>query len=271
MLRSRTGWVGVVMGMVACGTVWAAPADIHENHWELGPEIYYARYREPDVDVTFEGPMYGLVGAFTHHQANRWALKADGRVAVGQVDYTGSGTLNGIPDYALEGRLTAGYDMAMGAARLLTPFVGLGYRYLNDDSSGKTSSTGAKGYDRESNYLYSPLGVECNGRVNDQWQIGATVEYDLFWKGWQKSHLDDANPAFNTLSNDQNHGYGLRGSIKVRRAGDRVDLVIEPYLRWWSIGNSQNANITYAGVIVGYGYEPKNETLEAGANVTVRF
>jgi len=241
------------------------------NQWDIGPEVYYFRYKEPDVSVEFEGPMYGLVGSFTHHHANRLMLRAEGRGAWGKVNYTGSGTIDGIQDWTLEGRLAAGYNMPIGGNRRLTPFVGVGYRYLNDDSSGKTSSTGAVGYERESNYLYSPVGVEFSAPWRGHWAVTISAEYDLFWNGWQKSHLEDADPGFNTVSNTQNRGYGVRSSIMLQRKGERVDWVIAPFVRWWSIKDSENANVTYAGTIIGYGYEPKNETLEAGGTVTVRF
>lgn len=263
----------LVLCLAACGISWADSAQLrqNENGWELGPEVYYFRYEEPDVNVRFDGPMYGLAAAFTHHHPNRLMLKAEGRGAWGEVDYTGSGTLSGITDWVFEGRIAAGYDVAVSRSQRLTPFFGLGYRYLNDDSSGRTSSTGARGYERESNYFYSPVGVEFSAPLNDRWRIGVSAEYDLFWKGQQKSHLNDADPSFNALSNDQTSGYGARGSLKLQRIGERIDWVIEPYVRWWSIKDSKSANVTFSGVIVGTGYEPKNETLEVGGGISMRF
>jgi hypothetical protein len=67
-----------------------------------------------------------------------------------------SGELNNINDYMLEFRFLAGYDFPVSDTFILTPFVGLGFRYLNDDSSGKVATLGGSGYDRESNYVYSP-------------------------------------------------------------------------------------------------------------------
>lgn len=269
MRRIVAGMVAwLVMGLV--GPVWAMD-ETRQSYWDLGLDTYYFRYREPDVAVKFYGPMYGLAGAFTHHDLNRWMFKTEARGAWGLVDYEGSGTINDITDWVLEGRLIGGYDMPVGYSQRLTPFVGVGYRYLNDDSSGKTSSTGALGYERESNYFYSPIGVEFHTSLNYQWTIGVSVEYDIFWKGQQKSHLEDADPSFDMVSNDQKHGYGARGSIMLRKVGERVDIVIEPYIRWWSIKDSENANVTYAGTIVALGYEPKNETLEIGGRFGLRF
>ena len=265
-------WVGACMvWLTACSMSWAAEIEVPRNGWEIGPEVYYFRYEEPNVNVKFQGPMYGVAAAFTRHNPNHLMLKAEGRGAYGEVDYTGSGTIDGIQDYAVEGRLTAGYDISFGEDKSLTPFFGLGDRYLNDDSSGRVSSTGASGYQRESNYLYGPIGLEFSAKLNDGWRIGVSAEYDVFWKGQQKSHLEDVAAGLSTISNDQNHGYGARGSIKFQRLGERIDILIGPYVRWWSIRDSERANITYGGSIIGFAYEPKNETLEVGGTIAIRF
>ncbi len=272
MKRLAIAVLGMVMvGMAGSAISWAEEPKIPGNQWEIGPEVYYFRYEEPNVNVKFQGPMYGIAAAFTHHNSNHLMLKAEGRGAYGEVDYTGSGTLDGIQDYAVEGRLAAGYDISLGEDKSLTPFFGLGDRYLNDDSSGKTSSTGASGYKRESNYLYSPIGLEFSAKLNDGWRIGVSAEYDVFWKGQQKSHLENVAAGLNEISNDQNHGYGARGSIKFQKTGERFDLVIGPYVRWWSIQDSELANVTYGGTLIGFAYEPKNETLEAGGAIAIHF
>ncbi|MBI4227411.1 MAG: hypothetical protein HY600_03935 [Candidatus Omnitrophica bacterium] len=264
--------IGMV-GMTVCGAAWAAESESPRHQWEIGPEVYYFRYKEPDVAVKFDGPMYGLVGSYTYRHANRLALQADGRGAWGLVSYTGSGTLDDIQDWTFEGRATIGYDLpAQDDRRRLTPFFGVGYRYLNDDSSGKTTSTGAVGYERESNYLYSPIGLTFTAPLGASgWTVGVSGEYDLFWRGWQISHLEDADPSFNTVENTQRHGHGARGRLLFEKTGERVTWVIAPFIRWWSIKDSENANITFSGTIVGYGYEPKNDTIEAGATISARF
>ena len=101
--------------------------------------------------------------------------------------------------------------------------------------------------------------------------MGIGIEYDIFWSGTQKSHLEDVNSSFNLVSNDQNDGYGIRGSVKLTKKSDRFDVVIEPFVRWWSIKDSQFSNVTFTGAIVGYAYEPKNETLEMGGKVSFLF
>ena len=251
---------------LGAGSIFAEPLQKHIV--ELGTEISYIAYDEPNV-MEEKGVMYGVVGSYTYH--DNWMLKADGKFSYGQVDYKNSGTLDNITDYMLELRGLGGYDFAVLKATVLTPYIGFGYRYLNDDTSGKVTSTGALGYERESNYYYSPIGIETLTELKNRWFVGITLEYDYFWKGIQKSHISDAIAGLSDLENDQNSGYRLRSSTKFRKKGEKVDIVIEPFIKYWNIEKFKEQPITYTGVIVGYGYEPKNNSTEWGVKLAMKF
>ena len=154
---------------------------------------------------------------------------------------------------------------------IFSPYAGLGYRYLNDDTSGLISSTGKYGYERESNYYYIPIGADFTIAIKNNWAIGANLEYDLFVIGHQISHLSDVDPSLNDLDNKQNNGYGLRGSVKLIKQTESIDFVFEPFFRYWNIGKSDDANLTDEDVIVGYGYEPKNNSTEYGLKLAAKF
>ena len=64
--------------------------------------------------------------------------------------------MSGTRDYLFEIRGVIGRDYYLDGTRVL-PYVGVGYRYLDDDSAGKFSSVGAMGYDRQANYYFSLL------------------------------------------------------------------------------------------------------------------
>lgn len=234
---------------------------------DLGTEMSYIKYKEPKL-MEEKGMMYGITGSYTYY--NKFMLKAEGSFSYGQVDYRNSGTLDNIDDYILEFRGLGGYDFSVFKASTLTPYMGIGYRYLNDDMRGVTS-IGAHGYQRESNYLYSPIGIEIITPLKNDWSIGATIEYDLFLKGMQKSHLNDAVASLSDIDNDQNDGYGIRGSVKLQKKVKNLDFVIEPFVRYWNIKKSEETVITYSGTIIGYGYEPKNNSLEIGCKLGIKF
>lgn len=109
---------------------------------EASAETYYFQYREPGV-MREKGVFYGLGGAYTFR--DKIMLRAEGRGAFGRVDYKNSGTLKNIDDFTLEFRGLGGYGFNIFTSSILTPYFGVGYRYLNDDTKGRTTSTGAAG------------------------------------------------------------------------------------------------------------------------------
>ena len=153
----------------------------------------------------------------------------------------------------------------------MTPFIGLGYRYLKDDMAGKITSTGAKGYLRESNYYYSPIGIEAVHVFDKGWSAGVILEYDYFWKGRQKTYLSNVLAGLNDIENDQNGGYGWRGSIIIKKQSDRVFYAIEPFIRYWNIDKSEVQNLTFRGAVIGTAWEPKNESTEIGVMFMIGF
>jgi len=139
----------------------SAPADplVTRSGWEVGGQLSDYRYEEPSLGVKIWGGGMGVTGAYTHTGAGRWFFRADGRYGYGSLEYEGSGTKDSVPYSILETRGTFGKDIFRSDGISVSPFVGLGYRYLYNDLRG-TSSTGAIGYRRVSNYWYAPLGVE---------------------------------------------------------------------------------------------------------------
>ena len=233
--------------------------------WEIGPEISYIEYREPDI-MSEKGLMYGIDAAYSYH--NGVMIKVAGRFSYGQVDYQNSVTFNNIDDIIFEIRALGGYDFKLSKSLTMTPFIGLGYRYLRDDMAGRTSPAGSeKGYLRESNYYYSPIGIEAVNVFDNGWSAGVIIEYDYFWKGTQKSNFSTAVAGYNDVENDQNSGYGLRGSIMIKKQTARLFFAIEPFIRYWNIDQSEIQNLTDYETVL----EPKNESTEIGVKFTIGF
>jgi len=239
-----------------------------ETKWKMGLEIYQFKYEEPDV-MEENGIMRGICISYVNHDT--WMSKFEFRYSSGQVDYENSGTMKDINDYTYELRLIGGYDNSIFSKSTLTPYFGIAYRYLNDDMDGKSGSTGAAGYERESNYFYSPLGIEFTTPLGSSWSFEAVIEYDIFWFGKQISHLSDVDPGYNDLKNKQKAGYGARGSVILEKKGRNIDVVIEPFIRYWNIKKSKNDDIYYNGAYWGYGWEPKNNTTEIGIIISCKF
>lgn len=238
---------------------------------EFAPEAYWFFYDEPSLSVDDKGVMYGARLAFTQRKERvPLVTRAEGRYAIGRVDYDGS-LQDGTPhttsgtDWTFEGQVAFGYDIMPGKTTV-TPFVGVGYRYLLDNLES------ANAYERSIEYLYSPIGIEIVAPFGESWTWGMKGEYDLFWRGWVDSHLEDVNPSFNTVQNIQDSGFGARVALFLRRTiNQKRTLSIEPFIRFWDIDDSNTAPLTFSGVLIGSGVEPANQTIESGLQVSIIY
>ena len=269
-IKRYIGSAVIAMAMVTF--MWAQTCEAREKHvFECGPELSYVQYKEPDV-MSEKGPSVGISGSYTY--LNGIMARLAGRISYSRVEYDSNdtGSISGINDYGYEVRGVLGYDFRPTKTFTITPFAGVGYRYLCDDVGGKVSSTGNKGYKREANYYYSPIGIEAMQKIDDKWSFGASAEYDYFWKGKQKSYMGDVISGMDTLENDQNRGYGWRASVYVARATRRATYAIEPFVRYWYIDKSEINDITYRRYRTGWmGWEPENNTTEIGIKFKVVF
>ena len=262
----KIGAITLCIMFFGVGGIYAQPLKRHT--FEIGTEIYYKFYEEPDV-MKERGMMYGLLASYTYH--NKLMLKLEGRGSWGQMDYSNSGDIDEIENYLLEARALVGYDFPILKVHSITPYIGAGYRYLNDDSAGKISTTGARGYEREANYIYSPIGIEVLTNLGTKLSIREVIEFDLFWRGIQKSYLSDAVAGLNDIKNKQKKGYGLRGSITFHITGEKIDFEIGPFIRYWGIGKSETKTVTYYGTPIAVAVEPRNYTIEAGVIASMKF
>ena len=256
-----------------------------QNEMEVGTEVFDYSYREEGF-MKLDGMMYGVFMDYQHRfrenpVAYSWKdilasrgginlLKFDARFAGGgDIKYRseGTGIHEGENHYAFETRLMAGYEIPWKKPEVvITPYAGFGYRYLLDDNGGTQTTTGHWGYDRESNYYYVPIGLELTKFYRHGWSAGAKLEYDWFLSGKQYSHYEDAPGYTQTVENNQPKGYGLRGSLRVAREGERFEFFIEPFVRYWHIKDSDYGATSETG-----GIEPNNRTEEYGARMGVRF
>ena len=240
----------------------AADPLVTRRGWEVGGQLSDYRYEEPSQGTKIWGGRVGVTGAYTFTGARRWFFKVDGRYAYGSLKYEGSGTMDSVPDSILEARAVFGKDFLPRSGVSLSPFAGFGYRYLYNDLRG-TTSTGASGYQRYSNYWYAPLGLTSRINVNGQWVIAPTVEYDYFIKGRQVTQFTDLGAGYSDATNTQNKGYGYRFSVMAEKGS----WAFGPWMQYWNIEDSDIVPIGF-GI---RGIEPKNETREFGLEVKYRF
>jgi len=223
---------------------------------EIGAQVAKYRYEEPDF-MNLKGNRAGAVGAYTFTDARRVYSRIDLRASYGKLKYEGSGTLDDVPDWIIEARAVIGKDFLVGDNVALSPYIGLGYRYLYNDLRGY-SSTGAIGYRRYSQYAYAPIGLTLRMGTGGEWVFAPTVEYDAFLGGRQRSMLSDVAPGAPDISNDQDSGRGYRVSLMA----EGRHWAFGPWLHYWSIKVSD----------IQFGFvEPANWTREYGVELRYRF
>lgn len=231
---------------------------------ELGVSLSSYKYEEPSLDVKNDGIKLGVDYTTTMAVQNDWFIKLNGRFAYGKVDYTGSGTSDNNPDYYYEIRPLFGKDHVVGNT-VWAPYTGFGFRYLNNDSRGETS-TGYWGYQRSSRYYYLPIGVTNRFALDNRSVLESMVEFDYLIRGQQKSKLSDVSASYPDLDNRQDSGYGIKFSSMYRVN----DFAIGPYIDYWNINKSDTV-IFSDSTSTYYGYEPKNTTVEFGIKASMRF
>jgi hypothetical protein len=260
--------IPMILALFFLSTLPAIAEPANGKPWTLGPEVYFHHYEEPDV-MQNEGVFYGLAGSYIYTLPRNWLFTAEARFAMADVDYDSirTGSSEGNDDAVFETRGLLGYTIPQ---TIVTPFFGIAYRYLNDDSAGVRTTTGHVGYERESNYFYSPVGLSVIRDLGNNWSVGFSAEYDIFWAGRQNSNLSTASTVFNDITNHQDSGHGARASLHIEKRG-RWDFIFKPFVRWWQVDDSDLDAITVSGVVDAYGYEPENHTWEAGAELGVKF
>ncbi len=243
---------------------------ISKHSVQIAPVIYRFEYEEPTL-MSEKGFMHGVAGKYAYNNRTvMFGLSIE--YAAGELDYDGS-TWGGTPvsanteDYILEFRSLIGGNIHKGRSKI-TPFIGFGVRYWNDTIKG------SGGYEREILYYYSPIGVKTVSPLSDSWFWSLNAEYDLFWKGQVKSHLSDADPGFNDPEVNQSFGdgFGIRFSLQFKnKISEKFSWYIEPFFRYWDVGESDTAILALNGVPIGLVYEPDNNTTSYGLYIGFKF
>jgi len=245
---------------------------IGENTFQFGFDIRYLDYKEDGL-IEEDGLMYGIAGSYIYHGNNKLMFETSFSLVFGEIDYDGQ-TQSGTPlkadtdDWIFEWRGLIGKDYRFKSSSIITPFMGIGYRYWNDDIDA------SGGYEREIQYWYLPVGVKTISPLNGNWTWGMSIEYDLFLGGKVQSHLSDVQPVYNDPENDQDFGdgYGLALSLKFnRKLSNSYGFSIEPYIRYWDIDESDTSTLTSYGIPIAYLVEPDNETIAYGLRLNITF
>ena len=239
----------------------------------LGIEAYDYHYKEPNF-AYLDGPFVGLDLTLTHKFGNskKYFVTLNASGDIGDLDYSsnGSGSDSGIKNYKGDIRGLLGRDFLVGKKFAISPYTGLGYRILYDNSSNTETDLGFSGYDRTSQYVYLPVGLSLGYTIGN-WTLRPNAEYDYLIHGHQTSSFTDFG-FDEDLENSQNSGYGLRASLMLETPTSIGILSFGPFVRYWHIDDSDvafSSNSSTGEEVAGI--EPANRTTEIGGKINLRF
>ena len=245
------------------------PNDYSKHKFSLGLELFPYSYKEPNL-MKMNGLFYGINGAYSFYLGKDYFLQLEARASGGKTKYssngTGSiGTKN--PNKLLEARVLYNRHSQLNTNTDVHPFIGLGFRYKEDDSTGETTTTGHNGCLRKSNYYYVPVGLSIHYNLQQGWGLYISGEYDIFLGGKQVTY-----GAFERLKHSQSKGYGLRSEILLEKTFDNYIFSIGPYVNYWNIKDSAEVPV-YCRLcgVNHYSKEPKNTTHETGVKIKFTF
>jgi hypothetical protein len=258
----------------------------HVHSLDVGLETYAYHYQE-NLPITLHGVMTGYYANYAYRPAdhnffnnkiiNTYMLQ--GRLSFGKLDYKGTGVIRDKPNRNFELRGLLGKDYLLGNKSLITPYFGLGFRYMYDEGKDMISTVNAVAYDRSSVYYYLPLGFYMS-IPHPKWTTTLNVEYDYLLEGVQTSYLSDVNPylapaEFPDVRNHQKTGHGFRGSVRFAYPVKGLSFYLEPFARYWNIDKSvvEEFWVGGSGPNSGryFGNEPRNYTYEVGSKFGVQF
>jgi hypothetical protein len=281
MKEALNGFLLIGICLLLSGSaVWADDTELAfpKHTFALGVGVSYFDWEEdvPPVHVKRDGWMHEVVAGYTYH--DKVMLNASLNYSRGELDYDGY-TRTSTPDggveytpsktdtdsYIVECRGLIGYDFMFRAKHLLTPFLGIGYRYWNREHSKP------RGFDIDTEYWYAPIGIKTHSPLSDSWTWGMSLEYDLFWYG----EVDSEVPNEPRLHLDS--GYGARFSLRFgRQLTKNAALSLEPYITYWDINKSDVEFVALPGpdpelYDVRGAWEPESETVSYGLRVSLEF
>lgn len=233
---------------------------------EIGLSLSSYKYQEPSMEN--KGTKMGGDFQSTLAMPEKIWVRGDLHFGIGSVDYSSpvSGKASGNPDWYFETRGLIGKDAWAFDGAMLSPYAGLGYRYLFNDARGATN-LGAVGYRRQSNYLYLPLGITYRVALAGTAQLVTEAEYDHLIIGKQFTKMSDTGLGYSDLSNNQNRGHGFKLSAKYVQD----NWAVGPYANYWNIAQSEIVPLYQNGALIGHAWEPQNNTVEFGLKGSMAF
>ncbi|MBU1077537.1 MAG: zinc ribbon domain-containing protein [Spirochaetes bacterium] len=238
----------------------------------LGLKYYHYDYREI-VEPPFKSTENGwLPGIFIDYsfQGIKFPIyfRLTGEYTYGNTKYDGS-TQSGEPLTGETGNSLINFSTHFGfVLRIvnntfyINPYSGIGYHFWHRGGLDEGF------YGEDYSWCYVPVGIRPVFRITDRFTFAMDVSARFMFKGKIKVFLTDLSPDFNepegTLGNET--GFKIESSVSYIFKSN-IGISFTPWYEYSAIGESDIFELTYQGVLWGYGYEPSSKTDQYGLDI----
>jgi hypothetical protein len=238
--------------------------------FDIGAQVSDYRYHEPSPGTKIQGPHFGGTLDATGVVGDHYFGIAEFRGVTGPVDYSGnSGSKHDQTNTLFEGRGLFGKDFIFSYFSF-SPYVGVGYRYVDNDLSGNASN-GTPLYERENGNWYIPIGFMPRMYIDESSRLAALFEYDVVVQGRETSHLGDAHAGDPEVHDEQDNGFGFRSELMY----ETKYWSFGPFASYWAMNTSRfsiyHSPSSSCGSTTCSLTVPYNHTIEAGLQFKVHI
>ncbi len=241
---------------------------------------YYSFLYDVSNQVEKSGGMWGGYLSYTYRKISPYPIhnfkdlreiqgnpfftfaRLEGELSFGSVDYDSyaTGKLKDKDIWQGNFRVLAGYDfLSQDETFMVTPYVGFGYRRVEDKTGGWFDDLlyDYGSYTNTYDYYYVPIGFETLKRINGDWDIGFKLEGDILVYGDAKFELseipgiytvtdaDTGDPVQVKISDSSNlkfrGGFGFKTSFKVIKKFVLYNVFAEPFFELWKISKTDSS------------------------------
>lgn len=256
----------IFLGIIFLFSMASYSESIKKNNQKFSLMVNSYRYEEPHL-MELNGGGLGLDYIYKHY-INAFYLDSYFSYHSSSNKYTSknTGSMENDPTWYVDLKLLLGYEISDKSSNIsLSPYTGIGFRYLDNDTSNILSSTGASGYLRINKLYYVPLGIISTYKWGNNRKLEIQIEYDHLLYGKQLSDLKGISHYTRDAIHHQYNGYGINGHVLYTIKKTSVG----PFFKYWNIdGSTKDFNSSNPYV---YTIEPANNTVEVGIKVSFIF
>jgi opacity protein-like surface antigen len=255
---------GIVMLPLYAAVAATNTASASHYQWNFGVNERYVSFQDTNTNFApNSGFMHGVTGGFTYQAPVQFSINMN--YAQGTTDYYTSAARS----YSTKPKNSL-FDVVASVARPVyylqrhfVPYVGIGYRYFNNDALGVMMNQAQQGYNSKQATMYVPVGFSTQIARQRHWQMLLNVRYDFIFEGTQKTYSSQINSGSAVTARD--HGFGVHVSADWQTNSAYGLVTVSPYYSHYSFkGDEQTIANTSIQV-------KNNTTTETGMAVTLNI